>query len=73
MKKVNAPLPWPRNIGTNNIDLVKEILQKTLAKRPQDRYKHIGDLYSDLQSLVGEQTGFQPNVSIKTTYEEGVE
>jgi len=53
LKHVNEPPPPPRTLNPDVPESIEAIILKALAKNPDDRYQHVGDMLNDLRRAVG--------------------
>jgi tRNA A-37 threonylcarbamoyl transferase component Bud32 len=53
LKHINDPLPLPKALKPDLSDELDQVIQKTLAKEPDDRYQKVGDLTADLRKAMG--------------------
>jgi serine/threonine protein kinase len=57
LKHINDPLPLPKVLKPDIADDLNQIILKSLAKDPKDRYQKVADLTADLRSH-GTSRGF---------------
>ncbi len=50
-KHVNAPLPMPRAVNEKVPSSLENVIVKTLAKNPEDRYQYVDDVLEELAGL----------------------
>jgi tRNA A-37 threonylcarbamoyl transferase component Bud32/SH3-like domain-containing protein len=53
LKHVNEPPPPPRQVNPETPEIVERIIVKALAKNPDERYQHVGDMLNDLKRAMG--------------------
>jgi hypothetical protein len=53
IKHINDPLPMPRAVNPEVPEPVERIILKAMAKNPDDRYQHVGDMLNDLKRAIG--------------------
>ena len=53
IKHINDPLPMPRAINPEVPEPVERVILKAMAKNPDDRYQHVGDMLNDLKRAMG--------------------
>jgi tRNA A-37 threonylcarbamoyl transferase component Bud32 len=53
LKHVNEPPPPPRQVNPEVPEIIERIIVKSLAKNPDERYQHIGDMLNDLKRAMG--------------------
>ena len=53
IKHINDPLPMPRQANPEVPEPIERIILKTMAKNPDDRYQHVGDMLNDLKRATG--------------------
>jgi len=56
LKQINDPLPRPRQFLPDLPEGLENVLFKALAKKPEDRYRGMGEFAAGLEKLVGGQT-----------------
>jgi hypothetical protein len=52
VKHLHDPLPTPRSLNPSLPEAVERVILKSLAKRPEDRYKTAGDMVQVLRAVI---------------------
>lgn len=68
----NAPLPELSQINARVPDSLQDIVKRSMAKRPSDRYSSLAEMIDDLQEYLGVETlmGFSPRSDQADRWEE---
>ena len=53
LKHINEPLPLPRHVNPEVPEPIERITLKAMAKNPDDRYQHVGEMLNDLKRAMG--------------------
>ena len=53
LKHINEALPMPRQANPEVPESLERVILKTMAKNPDDRYQHVGDMLNDLKRASG--------------------
>jgi len=53
IKHINDPLPMPHAVNPDVPEPVERIILKAMAKNPDDRYQHVGEMLNDLKRAMG--------------------
>ena len=53
LKHVNEPPPPPRQVNPEVPEIIERIIIKSIAKNPDERYQHVGDMLNDLKRALG--------------------
>ncbi len=53
IKHINDPLPMPRAVNPDVPEAVERVILKTMAKNPDERYQHVGEMLNDLKRALG--------------------
>jgi len=53
LKHINESLPMPRQANPEVSEPVERVILKAMAKNPDDRYQHVGDMLNDLKRASG--------------------
>jgi serine/threonine protein kinase len=56
LKRINEPLPRPRQLKPELSEAVEQVLLKSLAANPAHRFQSAGDLYTALKTALGRQS-----------------
>ncbi len=53
LKHINEALPMPSQINPQVPEPIERIILKAMAKNPDDRYQHVGEMLNDLKRAIG--------------------
>jgi serine/threonine protein kinase len=53
IKHINEALPMPRQANPEVPESVERVILKAMAKNPDDRYQHVGEMLNDLKRATG--------------------
>ena len=53
LKHINEPLQLPRQVNPEVPEAVERVILKAMAKNPDDRYQHVGEMLNDLKRAMG--------------------
>ncbi|MBS1245589.1 MAG: hypothetical protein H6R36_244, partial [Chloroflexi bacterium] len=53
LKHINQSLPMPRQANPEVSESIERVILKAMAKNPDDRYQHVGEMLNDLKRATG--------------------
>jgi len=53
LKHINEALPMPRQANPEVSESIERVILKAMAKNPDDRYQHVGEMLNDLKRATG--------------------
>ncbi len=53
LKHINEALPMPRQANPEVSEPIERVILKAMAKNPDDRYQHVGEMLNDLKRATG--------------------
>lgn len=66
LKHINDPLQLPRQVNPEVPEAVERIILKAMAKNPDDRYQHVGDMLNDLKRAMGMSLDETPTDTLRS-------
>jgi tRNA A-37 threonylcarbamoyl transferase component Bud32 len=66
LKHINDPLPMPRQVNPEVPEAVERVILKAMARNPDDRYQHIGEMLNDLKRAMGMSLDETPTDTLRS-------